>query len=187
MTAATPTPTLRACDAERFAALFRRYGRLVYAVCFKVLHNAELADQATQQVFRLSADGAELCDSEVDLGPWLCATAGRVAHELVPRAASRIAKGPNGGPTAPRVPAAAVNPGAENSATTVSGRLSQFWKLREALDGLPAQDRELLRLRHQLGLGDGEIAARLGIAERTVALRMSHAHRRLTQARQIPG
>jgi RNA polymerase sigma-70 factor (ECF subfamily) len=51
--------------------------------------------------------------------------------------------------------------------------------VREAIDGLPAEEAEVMRLQHQQGLTHTEIAQHLGVAIGTVKSRSHRAHRRM--------
>src|SRR5205814_8453497 len=62
---------------------------------------------------------------------------------------------------------------------TAAARAEAKVRLREALDGMEAIDREVLALRHFEQLTNGEAAAVLGIEERAAAKRYVRALRRL--------
>ncbi|HET9610333.1 MAG TPA: sigma-70 family RNA polymerase sigma factor, partial [Acidimicrobiales bacterium] len=59
---------------------------------------------------------------------------------------------------------------------------SDAWEVRQALDTLPAAEREVVRLAHLDQLTQAEIATRLGIPIGTVKSRMHSAYRRLRSA-----
>ena len=58
-------------------------------------------------------------------------------------------------------------------------RAYDVWAVREAVDGLPAEEREVVRLQHLEGLTQVEVAERLGIPLGTVKSRAHRAHARL--------
>jgi len=58
-------------------------------------------------------------------------------------------------------------------------QIYELWQVREALDQLPDQDRELIRLQHYDELTHTEIASHLTIPLGTVKSRSFRAHRRL--------
>ena len=71
---------------------------------------------------------------------------------------------------------------------TAAARTEVRQRLREALDGMHATDREVLALRHFEQLTNGEAAAVLGIEERAAAKRYVRALQRLkTILSQMPG
>ena len=59
---------------------------------------------------------------------------------------------------------------------------SDAWQLRQALDRLPAAEREVVQLAHLHQLSQPEIAARLGIPLGTVKSRTHSAYRKLRAA-----
>ena len=56
------------------------------------------------------------------------------------------------------------------------------WEVRQAIDALPADEREVVRLQHLEGLTHAEIAERLGVPLGTVKSRSFRAHQRLAIA-----
>jgi RNA polymerase sigma factor (sigma-70 family) len=79
--------------AERFAAgepgsaaeVYRTYGRLVYTVAYRVLGDASLAEDATQQTLVQAWQHAAGFDPDRDLAPWLATIAGRAAIDIYRR------------------------------------------------------------------------------------------------------
>ena len=55
----------------------------------------------------------------------------------------------------------------------------EAWEVRRALDDLPAEEREVVRLQHLEGLSQSEVAQRLGVPVGTVKSRSFRAHRHL--------
>lgn len=149
------------------AELYRAYGRLVYTVAYRVLGDASLAEDATRQTFVQARQSAAGFDPSRDLAAWLARIAGRTAIDIYRNRGHRhlndltlTEPGPAGPP-----------PSAE--------RIHDIWQVRRALDTLPDQDRELIRLQHLRQLTHTEIAERLAIPLRTVKSRSLRAHRRL--------
>src|SRR5437899_562837 len=66
-------------DADGVRAMYREYGRLVYAVAHRVLGQHELAEEATQQTFVRAWQAAERLDPDRDPAPWLATIAKRAA------------------------------------------------------------------------------------------------------------
>ena len=58
----------------------------------------------------------------------------------------------------------------------------EAWQVRQAIDALPADEREVVRLQHLEGLTHTEIAERLGVPLGTVKSRSHRAHQRLAVA-----
>lgn len=162
-------------DDRATAALYERYGRLVFTVCLRVLGNRTQAEDATQQTFIQAWKGADTFDSSRQFGPWLATIARRVSidaqrheqrrpHDSIDE---RTDRRPDH--TDPALIALPPNP----------EQIEIVWKVREALDGLAAQDRELVRLQHLEGVPQSEIAHRLGLPLGTVKSRSHRIHRQL--------
>jgi RNA polymerase sigma factor (sigma-70 family) len=82
----------RFCDGDPDAvrALYREYGRLVYAVAYKVLGERGLAEEAAQQAFLKAWRGARSFEPTRDLAPWLATIARRAAIDIHRREARRV-------------------------------------------------------------------------------------------------
>jgi RNA polymerase sigma-70 factor (ECF subfamily) len=69
-------PAAAAARARAASDIYRRHGPMVYRRCLRLLHDAEGARDATQEVFLRLVRGAErLLDEREDLAPWLCCVA----------------------------------------------------------------------------------------------------------------
>ena len=157
-------------EADAVSAVYREYGRLVYAVAHRVLGDRTLAEDATQQTFVQAWRAAESFQADRDLGPWLATIARRVAIDVHRREARR--------PTAalddvtPGHPAVVTLPPSAERAYDV-------WEVRHAISELPPDEQEVVRLQHLDGLTHREIAERMGVPLGTVKSRSHRAHRRL--------
>ena len=78
-------------DPDAVRVVFRAYGRLVYAVAYRVLGNRGLAEEATQQTFVKAWRAAGSLDESRDMGPWLATIARRVAIDVYRSEAHRSA------------------------------------------------------------------------------------------------
>jgi RNA polymerase sigma-70 factor, ECF subfamily len=162
----------RAGDANGVRAVYREYGRLVYAVAYRALGSRELAEEAAQQTFVKAWQSAAGFEPTRDLGPWLATIARRTAIDLYRREARRRTEPLTEGAAEP---AAVVNlaEGAE--------RAYDMWTVRQAIDALPDDEREIVRLQHLEELTQAEVAERLGLPVGTVKSRSFRAHRRLAE------
>jgi RNA polymerase sigma-70 factor (ECF subfamily) len=158
----------RAGDAAAVRTVFQAYGRLVFTVALRVLGDRGLAEDATQQTFLQAWRAAAAFDPGRELGPWLATIARRAAIDVQRREAAR----------APR-PGADVTSGDAPSAADSAERAYEVWAVRQAVDDLPADERDVVRLQHLEGQTHAQIAERLGIPIGTVKSRSSRAHRRL--------
>jgi len=170
----TDAELIRAAESEAaaFAELYRRHVSAVHAWFRRRLEwaAADLTAEAFAQAwlsrrsFRDEADGSAL--------PWLLGIARNVAresarrNEVETRARRRL-----GLPTdlAP-----------EDGYAAVEDRLSPSAALEEALETLPAHEREALELRVVGELPYDDVAARLGLRPAAARLRVSRALRRLS-------
>jgi len=165
--------------AVRFAAgepdcvsdVYRAYGRLVYAVAYRVLGDISLAEDATQLAFVQAWRHAADFDPNRSLGPWLATIAGRAAIDTYRRNRNHRQTRNIDDLDLDDPGLAALPPSAET--------IYDAWQVRRALDTLPDSDRELVRLQHYGQLTHTEIAERLAIPVGTVKSRSFRAHRRL--------
>ena len=63
-------------DPDAVRAIYREYGRLVFAVAYRVLGDRGLAEEATQQTFLKAWRAATSFDTDRELGPWLARSRG---------------------------------------------------------------------------------------------------------------
>jgi RNA polymerase sigma factor (sigma-70 family) len=155
-------------DPDSVRVVYQTYGRMVHSVAYQVLGDVGLAEDATQQTFIQAWRKAASYDPTRALGPWLATIARRAAIDVYRH--NRRHQGLEGLDSAD--PALiSLPPSAE--------QIYDVWEVRRALDALPAQDRELIRLQHFGELTHTEIAEQLAIPIGTVKSRTFRAHRRL--------
>ena len=152
-------------EPQAVRALYREYGRLVYAVAYRVLGRHDLAEDATQQTFVRAWQAADRLDVDRDPAPWLATIAKRAAIDIHRREARR--------------PASALDDVAADDRAVVTlppelGSLDAVWHVRRAIDALPPEEATIVRLQHL----DGMTHARdLGEARRPVGTVKSRSHR----------
>jgi RNA polymerase sigma factor (sigma-70 family) len=153
------------------AQMYRTYGRLVYSVSRRMLGDPKLAEQATKRTFLLARTLAATIEPGRQFEPWLASIASATAMAVKGRhQGHRQSSDLAGGQ--------ALGPAIENSAAPDIG---QAWRVRRALDALPTQDRELIRLQHLGRLTRKEISARLAIPLGSLNTRSEQAHRNLAE------
>jgi RNA polymerase sigma-70 factor (ECF subfamily) len=150
--------------------VYRAYGRLVYAVAYRFLGDRVLAEEATQQTFLKAWRAADSLDDTREMGPWLATIARRVAIDVYRSETRRSAD--------PLDSVAPGDPALRSEPRTVEAAYD-LWEVRQAVSGLPAEEREIVRLQHFEGLTHTEIAARLALPAGTVKSRSFRAHKRL--------
>lgn len=157
-------------DPDAVRLVYRAYGRLVYAVAYRVLRDAGLAEEATQQTFLKAWRAADSLDENREMAPWLATIARRVAIDVhrseAPRSADPLESVAAGDPALTTEP---------QSAEALHG----VWEVRRALDELPPDEQEVIRLQHFEELTHTEIAVRLQLPAGTVKSRSFRAHKRL--------
>lgn len=156
-------------DPDAVRAIYRSYGRVVYAVAYRILGDAGLAEEATQQAFVKAWRAADSFELGREFGPWLVAIARRTAIDLHRRESVRAADPIES--VAPGDPALTAEPEAM--------AIYDVWAVRQAVEGLPEDEREIVRLQHFEGLTQTEIARRLNVPVGTVKSRSFRAHKRL--------
>jgi RNA polymerase sigma-70 factor (ECF subfamily) len=159
---------LRAGDAAVARDLYRVYGRLVYAVAYRVLGDRTLAEDAVQQAFLQAWSGRASVEPDRGIRPWLCTIAQRAAIDLSRREVRHRHD--------------ELDPDRAGGGNDDDPGAFDVWRVREALATLPEEEREVVRLQHLEGYSLAEIANRLGIPEGTVKSRAYRAHRRLATA-----
>ena len=157
-------------DPEAVRVVYGSYGRLVYAVAYRVLGDRGLAEEATQLAFLKAWRAAGSLDENREMGPWLATIAKRVAIDVHRREARRHEYPLES--VAQADPALVTEP---QSAETVY----DVWEVRRAVSELPPQEQEIVRLQHFEGLTHAQIAERLKLAVGTVKSRSFRAHGRL--------
>lgn len=157
-------------EEEAVRAMYREYGKLVYAVAHRTLGRQDLAEEAAQQTFVRAWQAADRIDVDRDPASWLATIARRVSIDIFRRESRR--------------PATAIDDVAPDDRAVVSlppdlGAIDAVWHVRKAIDALPDDEATVVRLQHLDGLTQSEISEKLGIALGTVKSRSHRAHRAL--------
>jgi RNA polymerase sigma-70 factor (ECF subfamily) len=150
-------------DEAAIKAVYERFGGPVYAVSISILHDDGLAADATQQTFVKAWRAASTYDPERDLAAWIYTIARRTAIDIY-RKRSKVTPSDT-------IEIAVHAPGLETAWET--------FEVRSALDQLPDDERNIIRLSHFAGLSHQEIADHLGIPIGTVKSRSYRAHQKL--------
>ncbi len=156
-------------DEAAFAALVRRYGPMVGAVCRRVLGHEQDAEDAFQATFLILAQNAARLRKKTALASFLHGTAYRIALHAK-RTAARRRKHESRAPARP-----SLDPTDELSWREVRALVD------EEVARLPEKYRSALILCCLQSVSQAEAAQRLGIKEGTLASRLSRARERLGQ------
>lgn len=164
----------RTGSVEALAAVFDRYSGTVWTVAMSVLRDRALADDATQETFMRAWKSAASLSSPQGMVGWLVRIAQRTALD-VRRREARPTQGGHAAEPEAHDPRFAETPRGVEGAW-------EAWQIRCALDALPPEEREVVRLAHYGQLTHSEIATSLGVPAGTVKSRSHRAHRRLATA-----
>ncbi|OKI92017.1 RNA polymerase [Streptomyces sp. CB01249] len=164
---------IRAGDRQAFAVLYEEYARAVYNHAYRLTGDWSTAEEVMSETFLAAWRTRESVEPEGDsLLPWLLGIAtnkARNANRGTGRRLAFLARRPAPEPVADIAEAAA-------------GQVDDTRRLaavRQALDGLRRQDREVLALCVWSGLDYAEAAEALGVPVGTVRSRLSRARERL--------
>ena len=166
----------RSGDAEAFRGIVERYSRPLWKAAWRVLGDAEAAEDAVQNAFLRAWGALDRFDERAELATWLYRIAVNAAIDL--RRARRRAA-----PFGASLPldldgepaAASDDPGPHRRA--VSSQVAQ--RTRAALEKLPDAERTAFLLRHFEGRSIAEIARALGKRENAAKQSVFRAVRKL--------
>lgn len=156
-------------DPGAVGEIYEAYAGSLMAVATSVLGDPTAAADVVQQTFLKAWRAADTLDPKRPLGPWLRTIARRTALDAIRYESRRT------GPPLSAVPEPAGAP-VSFDAPLIAG------EVRDALDQLPIEEREVIQLAHLDGLSHAEVARALGVPIGTVKSRSSRAHRRLASA-----
>lgn len=152
-------------DEGAVKAVYERFRGPVFAISMSILHDHGLAADATQHTFIKAWQAASTYDADRELAPWIYAIARRTAIDMYRKNSRSIVSD-------------------EVDSTTPPPALDTIWEVfevRSALDRLPDEERQVIKLSHFDGLTHVEIAKHMGIPVGTVKSRSHRAHQRLLE------
>lgn len=150
-------------DGESFTELCRRYYGAMVAIGHAILRDRHLAEDAAQQTFAKAAVKLPTLRQADQFGSWLAAICRNAARDMArTRRVLRVEDEP---------------PVIETRAD--SEECSHI--IREALDRLPAEAKEVIYLRFYDGLSYDRISAVLGLSEQAINGRLRRAKKLLAK------
>ena len=160
----------RAGESDAVRAVYREYGRLVFAVCRNQLGSPQLAEEAAQQTFLKAWRSAATVDrTRTWRRGWPPSPAGRRSTST----------GRNPGRSRRRwTTCPAAHPALVQAPVAIE-RTYDVWQVRQALDELPDDERQIVQLQHLEGLTQTAVAERLNLPVGTVKSRSYRAHKKL--------
>jgi RNA polymerase sigma factor (sigma-70 family) len=160
-------------DPDALAEVYDRYSRAAYGLALRVVRDRALAEDAVQETFlAVWRSAGSFAARRGTARAWIMTLAHRRAVDIVRREEVR---------------AAAPLPENDARGETIDLLLGlERQRVRRALDGLPAPQRETLELAYYGGLTQSEIATRLGQPLGTIKTRTFSALARLRTALAEP-
>jgi RNA polymerase sigma factor (sigma-70 family) len=170
-------------DEQALSAFYDRFGRIVFSLALRVVRNAQVAEEATQEAFLAvwrSAD--EYRASRGSARTWLLTIAHRRAVDRVRYEQRRVAANePLDDTTQAQI--RQTLPSAEDEAWVAFERE----RLVRALAQIPDAERELIELAYFDGYTQSQLAERLGLPLGTVKRRTFTGLRRLRELLEAEG
>lgn len=140
-------------SSTAFAAIYRRYGDVLYDFCLGMLRDPDAAADCVQDVFCTAASRLGQLREPDKLRPWLYAIA---RHEALARLRRRRREEPTD-----KLPdSASTSDGPE----TIAARGELVSLVTAAVDGLADRDRAVLELHYQHGLDGPALADAMGVS-----------------------
>lgn len=165
-------------DGSALADLYDRHGRSVYALAVRILGDPAEAEDLTQDVFALAWKNAARYDpARGAVAAWLLVTTRTRAIDRIRARRSR----PQGGGDEDGRKIAAI-PDAMPSVDVIVATSQAASRVRMALAGLPADQRDAIDLAYFQGLSHTEIADRTGTPLGTIKTRIRSGLQRLREA-----
>jgi RNA polymerase sigma-70 factor (ECF subfamily) len=167
---------VRRGDGRAVAALYDRYGSLVFSLGLRMLRDREAAEELVQETFlRAWRQVATYQPSLGRVSNWLLGIARNLAIDELRRRSARPqrADGESDEQIANLATSHEADPAEQLQASAQSAQI------REALAALPPAQRQVMELAYYGGLTQSEIAERLGDPLGTVKTRMRLATQKL--------
>lgn len=155
-------------DAQAAEELYDRFAGAIFAIAYRTLGNRDLAEDAVQQTFLQAFRGAATFDETRPVSPWIYSIARRAAIDIYRKERRHEHSG--------ETDIAIFPPGFEHA--------WEVWKVRQAVDALPEDERATVHATHFLGMTHTQAAQELGIPVGTVKSRAHRAYRLLANSLQ---
>ena len=154
-----------------FGVLVEKYQKVVYAVAFSYLHNAEDSKDLAQDVFVKAYDQLDTLKDTRKFGPWVCKIASRLAIDRL-RVQKKNVQLPELGPMEETM---TYNPAGSMTAQEREELIFKLTRMRELILQLPDYYRVAFILKYMEGLSNKEIARFLEVPITTVEGRLHKA------------
>jgi RNA polymerase sigma-70 factor (ECF subfamily) len=155
-------------DPDAVRTVYNHFARPLLSLCRSHLADVEQAKDAVQQTFLQAWRAAPSYDPDRPLAPWLFQIGRRVCIDRYRRE---------------RAAAERLDDNERHPALTVAGpsleRSWIVWEVRRAIEELPVDARQIIRLLHLEGYTVEQVATELSLPIGTVKSRSFRAHRKL--------
>jgi RNA polymerase sigma-70 factor (ECF subfamily) len=160
----------RFCDGDdsAFEVLFDRLGPAVQRFVSAMVRDAALAEDLTQLTFLSVIRSRDRYQRGAQVGPWVFSIAGNAARDALRRRGQRVETSAKPGDPEPAAESAPPDPGLRRV-------------LGEALEQLPAAQREAVILHRVQGYSFEQIAAMLGTTAAAARLKAHRGYARLKE------
>ncbi len=156
-------------NSHALEQLYDRYARVVYGLSLRMLANADLAEEVVQESFwRVWRRSATFRADQGHFAPWLFG----IAHNLCIDELRRRRSRPPAATVHPDYPVIMNVADAEQDVDALTWQAEQQRLIRNALQNLPDDQREVIELAYFGGLSQREIARQLNNPIGTVKTRI---------------
>lgn len=162
-------------DMDAFAALVRRHQDPVYRALYRLVSSEQDAQDLAQEVFLRVYRSLDSFTGAAAFATWLHRITRNAATDWLRARRRQLPAMPWPGPAESDSAAAREPPSPEGSAEDSVLRRAQAFALRQALERLPPDARQVLLLRHLQHLNYDQIASALQVPVRTVETRLYRA------------
>ncbi|MDH3308249.1 MAG: sigma-70 family RNA polymerase sigma factor [Acidimicrobiia bacterium] len=154
-------------DPHAVQQIYQQHGRALFGVAYRILGDSGLAEEALQQAFLQAWRSADRFDPARNIAPWLTTITKRTAIDVYRRERRHRADelGEHDTP----------------ATTTSIETVWEIYRVRMAIEQLPAPEQEVLLLTHFSGMTHEAAAKQLDIPVGTVKSRSYRAYRKLSE------
>ena len=169
-------------DPGAMDALIRATYRDVYALCRRLLRDPDDAADATQEVYIRVVRGVLGFRAESAFATWLHRVTVNVCATALRRRGNARARGQVADASSFGAPDSERDVASDDDVERAVVDREHVDRVRDALDRLPRDAREVVVLRDVHGLSTKEVATMLGISEGAVKVRLYRAHAKLRES-----
>lgn len=160
-------------DSQSFAHLVEKYQRPVYNMCYRMLNNAEDAEDAAQETFLRAFKSIKRYDKNRPFATWLLSIAAHYCIDRIRKQRMKIVSMED----LPHVHIHDDSPGPES----IMSRSEEQDRVRKLLDSLSPTDRAAVVMYYWYDFSYDEIASSLSLSLSAVKSRLHRARRSMAK------